>query len=80
MNAEEIRETLNKIKFCIAHKIPVRLQWGEYYPAVLNLRLIKDKFAYTVEMHSLNGSNSTVTVGIDDVDWPTSGGGYICRN
>lgn len=79
MSSEEIKQLLNRAKFCIAHKIPVRLLWGEYIPAALVLRYVDRNWLYTVEMQDKNRINSIITIGLNDVDWPNVGGGFICR-
>ncbi len=79
MNSEEIKRLLNKAKFCISHQIPVQLQWGEYIPAALVLRYVNQEWLYTVEMQDKKRMDTTITIGLEDVDWPTAGGGFICK-
>ena len=79
MNSEEIKRLLNKAKFCISHHIPVQLQWGEYIPAALVLRYVNQEWLYTVEMQDKKRMDTTITIGLEDVDWPTAGGGFICK-
>lgn len=78
MNGDETRAVLNRAKFCIAHKIVVSLQWGEYFPVALILRRIKDEWIYSVELHDVNRINSLITIGLYDIEWPDTGGGYTC--
>lgn len=77
MTREEIEDKLRRIKFCIRRKIPVELNGAEYIPAVLNLRYSEsDGFYYTVQLDDRNRTDSSVTVGLEDIDWPSEGNGY----
>ncbi len=74
-------ETQRKIKFCIRHRIIVEFNGKKYFPSGMSLRFKEpDGFFYTVELTDPNRLNSTVTVGIDDVDWPEEGGGFRLAN
>ena len=77
MSAEEIRELQRRIKFCMKRRVPVSFGSGRFYVTVMNLRYSeRDGFFYTVELTDVNRLNSTITVGLDDIEWPTEGGGY----
>lgn len=77
MTRDEIEETLRRIKFCMRRKIKVAFNSAEYYVAVLNLRHSeRDGFYYAVQLDDVNRLNSSITVGIESIDWPTEGNGY----
>lgn len=77
MNREEIELTLRKIKFCIRRKIKIKYRDADYFASVLNLRHSeRDGFYYTVQLDDVNRLDSSITVGIDEVEWPTHGNGY----
>lgn len=77
MTREETEKTLRAIKFCIRRKIPVNRNGADYIPSVLNLRYSdNDGFFYTVQLNDINRLNSSITVGIEDVEWPAEGNGY----
>lgn len=77
MTRDRIEETLRRIKFCMRRRIAVTYNNAEYYVAVLNLRHSKrDGFYYTVQLDDINRLNSSITVGIESIDWPIEGNGY----
>ena len=58
-------------------RIKVTYNDSEYFAAVLNLRHSeRDGFYYTVQLDDVNRLNSSITVGIENIDWPTEGNGY----
>ena len=74
-------EMQRKIKFCIRHRIKVEFGGKKYFPSGMSLRYKEpDGFFYTVELTDPNRLNSTITVGINDVDWPEEGGGFRLAN
>ena len=77
MNRNKIEGILRRIKFCMRRRIKVTYNSAEYYVAVLNLRHSeRDGFYYTVQLDDVNRLNSSITVGIESIDWPTEGNGY----
>ena len=80
MDREHIESLLTKVKFCIARKITVNFNTGLYIPSALQLRHNGKRFYYTVILDDYKRRDSSITVGLEDIDWPSSGGGYICKS
>lgn len=81
MDKELIKTLLSRVKFCIARKVVVNFNSGQYIPSALQLRHNGKDFYYTVILDDYNRHDSSITVGLNDVDWPSSGGGYyICES
>lgn len=80
MNRTEIEEKLRLIKFCMKRRIPVEFDGAQYITEALQLRYraigAECGFYYSVELSDINRINSSITVGLNDVDWPTEGGGF----
>ena len=80
MNRTEIEEKLRRIKFCMKRKIPVEFHGANYRVEALQLRYreagAEIGFLYSVELSDVNRINSSITVGLNDIDWPTEGGGF----
>ena len=80
MNRTEIEEKLRLIKFCMKRRIPVEFDGAQYITEALQLRYraigAESGFYYSVELSDINRINSSITVGLNDVDWPTEGGGF----
>ena len=80
MNRSEIEEKLRRIKFCMKRRIPVEFDGAQYITEALQLRYraigVESGFYYSVELSDINRINSSITVGLNDVDWPTEGGGF----
>lgn len=77
MTRDEIVEIQRRAKFCMRRRIPVEWNGAEYIPSALILRFKETEgFYYSVELTDKNRLNSTVTVGLDDVEFPTEGGGF----
>lgn len=80
MNRTEIEEKLRLIKFCMKRRIPVEFGGAQYITEALQLRYraigAESGFYYSVELSDINRINSSITVGLNDVDWPTEGGGF----
>ena len=73
----ELEEALRRAKFCIKRRAPVSWQGLEYYLSALILRYCKDRgFIYLVELTDPKRLNSTVTIGLSDIELPTEGGGF----
>lgn len=79
MSVEEIRVLLARAKFCIRRQLVIGLPWGEYIPTALVLRCVKGEWNYSVEFRDKNCTKSTITIDLDKVEWPSAGGGFICR-
>lgn len=83
MTKEEITDALSRVKFCMKHRLTIEIHnrhaAGLYVPAALVLRFSENLggFIYTVEMQDPKRKNSTITIGLDEADWPTEGGGFI---
>lgn len=80
MDKEQIQILLNRVKFCVARKVVVEFGSGLYIPSAIVLRHNGKEFFYTVVLDDYYRRNSSITVGLADIDWPTSGGGYICKS
>lgn len=77
MTRDEIIELQTRVKFCMKRRVPVEWNGSEYIPSGMFLRYREsDGFYYTVELTDKNRLNSTVTVGLDEVEWPSEGGGF----
>ena len=80
MNRSEIEEKLRRIKFCMKRKIPVEFHGGNYRVEALQLRYRESGaeigFLYSVVLSDINRINSSITVGLNDIEWPTEGGGF----
>ena len=80
MTRLEIEEKLRRIKFCMRRGIPVELSGAKYHIEALRLRYRESEtesgFYYTVELSDANRLNSSITVGLNDVEWPSEGGGF----
>lgn len=77
MTRDEIVEIQRRAKFCMRRRIAVNWNGAEYIPSALVLRFKETEgFYYSVELTDKNRLNSTVTVGLDDVEFPTEGGGF----
>lgn len=80
MNRNEIEEQLRRIKFCMRHRVTVEWNGAEYHIEALRLRYRESEtesgFYYTVELSDVNRINTSVTVGLNDVEWPSEGGGF----
>ena len=80
MTRSEIEEKLRRIKFCMRRGIPVELNAAKYHIEALRLRYRESEtesgFYYTVELSDVNRINSSITVGLNDIEWPTEGGGF----
>lgn len=77
MTREELTEIQRRVKFCIKRRIPVPYRTGQYYVDGMVLRYSeRDGFYYTVILSDANRTNTSLTVGIEDVDFPNEGGGY----
>lgn len=79
----DIKETLRRANFCLANKIPVYVDTKDVTGTFIPLHLIKrfnDKKEpiYEMCMADAKAQHSSITLGVEDVDWPTSGGGFIC--
>lgn len=73
----ELEEALRRAKFCIKRRAPVNWQGLEYFLSALILRYDKDRgFIYLIELTDPKRLNSTVTVGLSDIELPTEGGGF----
>lgn len=72
-----MKELQNRVKFCMRRSVPVRHRGAEYTVSAMLLRYSdKDGFFYTVELTDPKRLNSTITAGIEDVDFPSEGGGF----
>lgn len=72
---EELRDRLNRIKFCMKRSVPVKYCEVEYIVNSLNLKYYDD-FYYTVTLTDPRRLNSTLIVSIELVEFPTEGGRY----
>lgn len=80
MNRAEIEKILRRIKFCMRRGILIELNGAKYHIEALRLRYRENEtesgFYYTVELSDANRINSSITVGLNDIEWPTEGGGF----
>lgn len=82
MTSEEFTKIKKRIQFCMRHLIPVEVNLngvhGTYIPTALIQRYSEYQkgIIYCVEMRDEHRVNSTITIGIEAVDWPAEGGGY----
>lgn len=78
MNKEELIEKQRRVKFCMRRRVPVQYgEKGKYYVEAMLLRYSNQfGFTYSVELSDVKRINSTITVGIDDLDFPKEGGGF----
>ena len=85
MTSEEFTKIKKRIQFCMRHLIPVEVNLndvhGRYIPVALVQRYSEYQkgIVYSVEMRDENRVNSTITVGIEKIDWPTEGRGHTLR-
>ena len=79
MTKQEIQSLLNRIKFCIVHSVVVDYRSGQYVPFRIVLSYVKNEWLYSVEMHDCKRKDSSITVAVTDIDWPTTGGGFVCE-
>lgn len=84
MNNEKIKEALFRANFCLANKIPVNLNTPDFHGTYIPIYLIKrydekKQPVYEVYMRDAKQVKSNIKVGINYVDWPTAGGGFICK-
>jgi len=66
---ERITEQLADVKRCIARKTPVQYLGAVYVPDALILRKPPSGWLYSVELVDQKAKRSTVTVGLEDVNW-----------
>ena len=77
MTREEIENIQRRVKFCMRRHIPVQFNDGRYFVTGMYLRYTDGEgFYYSVELTDVFRLNSTLTVGIDAVDFPSEGGGF----
>ena len=80
MNRSELYEKLRRTKFCMKRRIPVELNAAKYIPEALQLRYrasgAESGFYYSVILSDVNRVNSSISVGINEIEWPTEGGGF----
>ena len=79
----DTKEILKRANFCLANKIPVQIDTSNMHGTFIPLSLVKrfdDKRRpiYEMWLADTKAKSSSVSVAIEDVDWPTSGGGYVC--
>lgn len=85
MTSEEFTKIKKRIQFCMRHLIPVEVNLnnvhGNYIPVALIQRYSEYQkgIIYCVEMRDENRINSTITIGIEAVDWPAEGKGCVLR-
>ena len=85
MTSEEFTKIKKRIQFCMKHLIPVEVNLngvhGNYIPTALIQRYseYQKEIVYSVEMRDEKRINSTITIGIDAVDWPAEGKGCVLR-
>ena len=65
----KIEALLAEVKRCISRRTPVRYGGAVYVPAALILRKPPQGWLYSVELVDQNAKRSTVTVGLEDVNW-----------
>lgn len=79
----DIKDILKRANFCLANKLPVQVNTNEVSGKFIPLHLIKSfnekkEPIYEMWLADTKAKSSSITVAIEDVDWPTSGGGFIC--
>ena len=75
MDYEKLKDTLNKVKFCIRNELPVLIRapavHGIYVPDELRMRKERNgrSLYYTILVRDPHGISSVLTVGLEDSDW-----------
>lgn len=77
MTVDELRAVQKRVKFCMRRSLTVQYRGSDYIISAMLLRYNeKDGFCYTVELSDPKRLNSTVTAGLEDIDFPSEGGGF----
>ena len=64
-----IEQQLADVKRCISRQTPVLYCGAEYIAAALILRKPPQGWLYSVELVDQKAKRSTVTVGLEDINW-----------
>lgn len=84
MNNDKTKDALFRANFCLANKVPIDLNTPDLHGTYIPLYLIKrydnkKQPVYEVCLRDAKQVKSNIIVGINDVEWPTAGGGFICK-
>lgn len=86
MTVEEFAKNKKKAQFCIMCKIPVKIDMWDLHGEFIPLRMIlywseKDQdWKYEIELKDMNAKSSIITVPLEDVEFPSEGGGKRLGN